>query len=272
MRLSVDHTTTYRFDTEKRGVIQSMRLTPSVYQGQTTVEWTIDTGEAIRGAAFRDGAGDWIETAKHLGPTSEAFVRVTGIIDTVDLTGVLTGHAEKVPPLSYLQTTRATDADVGLTDLAEKAVTGVPEERVLDRSHALMNAVADAIAYSPGQTQHGTTAAEALALGHGVCQDHAHAMIAVACVVGLPARYVTGYLFASEEDGGHEASHAWAEVFVPELGWVGFDPSNRICPDDRYIRIGSGGDAIEAAPIRGIVRGPGDENLDVRVTVNQAAQ
>jgi transglutaminase-like putative cysteine protease len=117
--------------------------------------------------------------------------------------------------------------------------------------------VADAIAYTPGETEHGTTAAEALALGHGVCQDHAHALIACALSLDIPARYVTGYLFASEETGLHEASHAWAELHVEGLGWVGFDVSNRCCPDERYIRLGSGADATEAAPIRGVAQGWG---------------
>jgi transglutaminase-like putative cysteine protease len=272
MRLSVDHVTRYRFDPPMRGVIQSLRLTPSVYDGQLAVEWTIDTGDAIRGAGFRDGAGDWIETAKHLGPVSDTHVAVRGIVETVDLTGVLRGHRELIPPAAYLSATRFTRADLALTELAEEAVRRIAPDRGLDRAHALMNAVADAITYTPGETEQATTAAEALAMGHGVCQDHTHAVIAAAQVLDMPARYVTGYLFASEDDVAQEASHAWAEVFLADLGWVGFDPSNRICPDDRYIRIGSGIDATEAAPIRGVAQGIGAEKLDVSVTVNQAAQ
>jgi transglutaminase-like putative cysteine protease len=272
MRLTVDHVTHYRFDPPKRGVIQSLRLTPSVFDGQIAIEWTIDTGTAVRGASFRDGAGDRIETAKHVGPITEAFVAVTGVVETVDLSGVLRGHREVIPPAAYLRSTRSTRPDVALTELAEGAVAGIAASRALDRAHALMNAVADAVAYTPGETEHGTTAAEALALGHGVCQDHAHVMIAAARILDMPARYVTGYLFASEDVAAHEASHAWAEIFVPDLGWVGFDASNRVCPNDRYIRIGSGADAAEAAPIRGVARGFGDETMDVRVLVNQSAQ
>jgi transglutaminase-like putative cysteine protease len=86
---------------------------------------------------------------------------------------------------------------------------------------------------------------------------------------GLPARYVTGYLLTGEETETGEASHAWAEVFVGGLGWVGFDPANRCCPDDRYIRLGSGRDARAAAPIRGVSRGGGMEAMDVTVIVAQ---
>ena len=130
-----------------------------------------------------------------------------------------------------------------------------------------MGAVSDAIAYKPGVTSAHTTAAEALALGEGVCQDHAHAMIALARVKGMPGRYVSGYLFADAAGTAHEAAHAWAEVFVTGLGWVGFDPANRCCPDARYIRLGSGADAQDAAPIRGIARGGGREELDVTVAI-----
>jgi transglutaminase-like putative cysteine protease len=132
--------------------------------------------------------------------------------------------------------------------------------------------VAGAIAYRPGSTQQHTTAAEALSQGEGVCQDHAQALIACARHAGFPARYVSGYLFASEDGQPHEASHAWAEINVPGYGWIGFDPANRCCPDDRYIRLGSGLDATEAAPIKGIARGLGKESMDVTVAIQSQAQ
>jgi transglutaminase-like putative cysteine protease len=182
---------------------------------------------------------------------------------------VLRGHRESVPPECYLRETAATDADAALTLLA-RAAEG--RDGPLAAAHALAAAVADAIAYRPGVTAAHTTAAEALALGEGVCQDHAHALIACARVAGLPARYVSGYLFADAAGVPHEAAHAWAEIFVAGLGWVGFDPANRCCPDDRYIRLGSGFDAQDAAPIRGVARGAGAESLDVSVAVQMLQQ
>ena len=272
MRLRVRHETVYRFDPPMRGVVQSHRLTPSLFEGQQVIDWAVTVEGAARGAGFRDGAGDWIETVSLLGPVDSMTVTVAGEVETFDLAGVLRGHREVVPPMSYLRPTRATRADRALAELAADTVASLDAEGTLAKAHALSAAVAGAIAYTPGETEHGTTAAEALALGHGVCQDHAHALIACALSLDIPARYVTGYLFASEEEGLHEASHAWAELQVEGLGGVGFDPSNRCCPDERYIRIGSGADAIEAAPIRGVAQGAGHERLDVKVTVDQAAQ
>jgi transglutaminase-like putative cysteine protease len=100
-----------------------------------------------------------------------------------------------------------------------------------------------------------------------VCQDHAHTLIAAARYCKLPARYVSGYLHASSEGEPHEAAHAWAEIWLEGLGWVGFDAANSCCPDERYVRLGSGLDAQDAAPIRGTTRGGGSESLDVIVAV-----
>ena len=156
--------------------------------------------------------------------------------------------------------------------MAEATLAAHAKASPLEQAHALSAAISDAIAYHPGETHAQTTAAEALSLGLGVCQDHAHALIGVAQSVEMPARYVTGYLHSSEDGQAHEASHAWAEIHVAGLGWVGFDPSNRCCPDERYIRLGSGYDSIDAAPIRGIAKGSGDESLMVSVAVQQVSQ
>jgi len=272
VRLKVRHETFYHFDPPMRGVVQSHRLTPSLFDGQQVIDWQVTVEGAARGAGFRDGAGDWIETVSLLGPVDRMAVMVAGEVETVDLSGVLRGHRESIPPTAYLRPTWATRADKALMELAGDAVADVESGGTLEKAHALSKAVADAITYTPGETEHGTTAAEALSLGHGVCQDHAHALIACALSLDIPARYVTGYLFASEETGLHEASHAWAELWVEGLGWVGFDVSNQVCPDDRYIRLGSGSDATEAAPIRGVAQGLGSERLDVQVSVDQVAQ
>jgi transglutaminase-like putative cysteine protease len=268
MRLTVDHVTRYLYDQPVRSVVQSHRLTPSVFAGQTIIDWEVTVSEAVMGAMHRDGAGDVVQGWTIAGPVSAVEVRVRGTVETVDLSGVLRGHREVVAPDCYLRATAPTRADVALETLARSV--DVPDQVGL--AHALSAVVADAIAYRPGVTHAHTTAAEALALGEGVCQDHAHALIACARVRDIPARYVSGYLFATEDGVPHEAAHAWAELFVRGLGWVGFDPANRCCPDERYIRLGSGFDAQDAAPIRGISRGGGKEEMDVTVAVQQAAQ
>ncbi len=268
MRLKVDHVTRYVYDQPARSVVQSHRLCPSVFAGQKLVEWDVTVSGGQKGASFRDAAGDLVQGWTVAGPVSEVTVRVQGVVETDDLSGVLRGHRETVPPEAYLRATVPTRADTALHALAQP----VEAEDTLALAHALSKAVADAIAYQPGVTHAHTTAAEALSLGVGVCQDHAHALIAVARVRGLPGRYVSGYLFSDASGAAHEAAHAWAEIYIAGLGWVGFDPANRCCPDARYIRLGSGFDAQDAAPIRGVARGGGQEDLDVTLAILDDAQ
>lgn len=273
MLLTVSHVTTYRYSSPVRSAVQSLRLTPSSFEGQQTHSWQIGVEGGVRGAAFRDGAGDWIESWSVPGPVDVVCVRVEGVVETRDLTGMLRGYRESVPAGAYMRETQATRADAALTDLSRKATSGAIDP--LDAAHRLSAAVGEAIDYQPGTTGAHTTAAEALLQGQGVCQDHAHAMIAVARVAGLPARYVSGYLHTSDNEGdraAYEAAHAWAEVWLDTLGWVGFDPANAVCPDDRYIRLGSGYDAGDAAPIRGIAHGLVEESLDVSVAVRSSQQ
>jgi transglutaminase-like putative cysteine protease len=130
-----------------------------------------------------------------------------------------------------------------------------------------MERVRDRVDYRTGVTDTMTTAAQALASGAGVCQDHAHLFIAAARVLNVPARYVGGYLWTGKDDAEYEASHAWAEAYIEDIGWVGFDPSNRALPSEAYIRTAIGLDYWSAAPVRGVWRGDGDEALAVKVRV-----
>ena len=266
MRLAIEHETRWHYDQPVRAVVQSHRLTPSVFDGQRVERWDVSVSDGVRGGAFRDGAGDWIEGWTVTGPVSDIMVRVSGVVETTDLAGVLRGHRESVPPLAWLRETAATRPDAALAALAQAVTAPDP----LGLAHGLAAAVAEALAYEPGATDAHTTAAEALAQGKGVCQDHAHALIACAHVRGVPARYASGYLLADAEGAAHEAAHAWAELWVEGLGWVGFDPANRCCPDARYVRLGSGFDARDAAPVRGIARGHAAGRLAVRVAVTPA--
>jgi transglutaminase-like putative cysteine protease len=127
------------------------------------------------------------------------------------------------------------------------------------------------VAYELGATTAHTTAAEAFADGRGVCQDHAHILIAAARSAGIPARYVTGYLVTGQ-GASSTAAHAWAEALVPDLGWVGFDAANAKCPTDNYVRVAAGIDAAGVAPIRGSRRGGNIERMRVEVRVEIAQQ
>ena len=139
--------------------------------------------------------------------------------------------------------------------------------------HDLSARVLAGASYAKGATDTRTTGEQAVAAGQGVCQDHAHIFIGIARQLGVPSRYVSGYLLMDGQVE-QEATHAWAEAHVEGLGWTGFDISNGISPDARYVRLATGRDYREAAPILGISYGAAMEEtaVEVRVTQQQEAQ
>ncbi len=224
-------------------------------------------GESRRGLpSFVDGFGNLAHSHTVNRPHTSAAVFVEGEVETQSTDGVVRGAAETLPPAFFLRTTPLTAPDAAIGELA-RAAKGKSE---LDRLYALMNAVRDRLDYRPGVTDAATPAAAALVAGAGVCQDHAHLFIAASRVLGIPARYVGGYLWTGDEVHEYEASHAWAESYVEHLGWVGFDAANRICPGEAYIRTAIGLDYWSAAPVRGLRRGAASEKLAVKVSVMQA--
>ena len=180
MRLTVDHVTTYRYDQPVRGVVQSHRLTPSVHRRPEGAGLGGHGQDGVPGGSYRDGAGDLVQGWTVAGPVSEVTVTVRGTVETdgyLRRPARLPRNACRRAPICA--TPPSTGAGCGL------ARSGRRRSRAADPlalAHALSAAVADAIAYRPGVTHAHTTAAEALALGEGVCQDHAHALIACARV------------------------------------------------------------------------------------------
>ncbi|MFN3869487.1 MAG: transglutaminase domain-containing protein [Hyphomicrobiaceae bacterium] len=258
MLIRVHHRTRYVYDTETRYSVQTLRLTPQSFDGQRVLEWKIDAPGMEKAGSFRDCYGNMVHQITVTRPHTDVVVDVTGFVETFDRAGVVRGLVEVAPVSVYLRRTPPTEA----SDAIRKLATVGEGLDYVARLHALMHATRDAIDYVPGATNAHTSAAEALDDGKGVCQDHAHVMIAALRSLDRPARYVTGYLV-----GEAEAGHAWVEAFVDGLGWVGFDPANRVCPTDTYVRLAAGLDAATATPVRGARRGGGKEALEVAVDV-----
>lgn len=258
MLIAVHHRTRYVYDTETRYSVQSLRLTPQSFPGQRVLEWTIEAPGMERAAQFRDCFGNTVHQITVTKPHSEVAIDVKGVVETSDKAGIVTDLVEVAPLTVYLRVTPQTEAD----DAIRKLATVGEGKDYIARLHALMHATREAVDYVPGATNAHTSAVEALTDGKGVCQDHAHIMIAALRSLGRPARYVTGYLV-----GEAEAGHAWVEAFVDGLGWVGFDPANKVCPSDTYVRVAAGLDAATATPVRGARRGGGSEALEVAVEV-----
>lgn len=147
-----------------------------------------------------------------------------------------------------------------------------PERPILAGAHELMRRIHADFKFDAEATTVATPLAEVIAHRHGVCQDFAHLMIGCLRMLGLPARYVSGYLLTRPPPGkprlvGADASHAWVSVFCPKLGWVDFDPTNDLLPDLEHITVAWGRDFSDVTPMRGVILGGGTQELDVSVTV-----
>jgi len=264
MRLSIVHETHYRFNEPVEHSIQYLRLTPRHDPSQYVRSWTLSTPGKLSG--WIDGFGNLAHVSIQDGRHDELPVIVRGEVETRDTSGVVPPD-DGLPPPMFLRQTRFTRAENGIAELVEPFRERLADEGVLAVLHGLMLTLHERIEYRPGSTDVESTAAEALEHGYGVCQDHAHAFLASCRALGIPARYVSGYLFAEADADAAVASHAWAETYVDNLGWVSFDCANGICATDSYVRLAVGLDYDGASPVRGVRRGGGVEEMSVRVKV-----
>lgn len=269
MRIRIRQDTRYVYERPARAIQQVLRVTPRSHDGQHVIAWRLDADADVRLSTTEDAFGNIVQVLATERPTTELTVTVTGEVAVQDTAGIVRGAFERLPEAVYLRRTALTEIDPEVRAFAKAADPG-EEAGALARAHALSAAVSDALTYDVHATDVRVTAAEALRLGHGVCQDMAHLFVSAARHLGLPARYVSGHLLHADDTVEGEASHAWAEAAVPRLGWVGFDPANRVCPTDHYVRVAVGLDYLDAAPVRGSRSGGGGESMTQKVHVSPA--
>lgn len=269
MRLAIRHTTRYRFQRPVVHALQRLRLTPKATQGQEIVAWDMTFDNAERQLEYEDQHHNTTTLIAMAAGTQDVTVTCTGLVDTHDFAGVIGRHAGHLPLWSFRSQTRLTRPGAAMRTLVREArKDGQP---TLETLHTLSARLRETIAYQTGVTAVDTTGEDALTAGRGVCQDHTHVFIGIARALDIPARYVSGYLMMNDRID-QEATHAWAEAHVEGLGWVGFDISNGISPDQRYVRVATGRDYRDAAPITGVSIGSATEDLSVAVAVEQQQQ
>jgi len=270
MRIRISHLTSYRYATPVTSVIQRLRLTPRNHDGQYVARWRIDVSADCRLDQHEDAFGNITHAFTAEGPFSELTVTAEGEVETRDTQGIVRGAVERFPPSLYLRESALTSPDAGIAAFAaasQEAAGG----NVLKVLHLMLERLHNDIAFDASTTYAATTAVEAFALKRGVCQDFSHIFIAAARSLGIPARYVGGYFRRADGVSEQDAGHAWAEAFVPELGWVAFDGANGLCATDAHVRVAVGLDYLGAAPLRGTRYGGAGEALSVKVLVDQAA-
>jgi transglutaminase-like putative cysteine protease len=266
MRLSIRHTTRYRFASPVAHGIQRLRLTPKETQGQKIVEWNMEYEGAHEQLSYDDQNFNHVTLVAVNEGAMEVKVTCSGVVDTQDHAGVIGHHAGHMPLWAFLSQTDLTKPGPKIKALIANVERS--EEGMVETLHNLSNSIRDSVEYGTGSTAVTTSAEEAVTEGRGVCQDHAHIFISAARSLDIPARYVSGYLMMNDRIE-QEATHAWAEAYVQGLGWVGFDISNGISPDPRYVRVATGRDYNDSAPVTGISFGAMTEDLTVNLEVEQ---
>jgi transglutaminase-like putative cysteine protease len=266
MRVSIRHTTRYAYSPPAGRIALRLKLFPASFDSHRIEHWavTVNGDEAV--AMFTNGFGDREAIWTTHEPLEALEICAHGVIETDESAGIMRGFVESSRPGVFLRSTPLTAISPALRALGDSA----RRDTVLASLHALSEIVHEKVVYMSGSTHAAITAAQALLLGKGVCQDQTHVFVAAARAAGWPARYVVGYLTQGIES--QRDTHAWAEAFVPELGWVGFDPANRQCPTQAYVRLASGLDAADAAPIRGCISHGVQAVMSARVEIADALQ
>jgi transglutaminase-like putative cysteine protease len=267
MRIRIRHETTYRYAEAPRMAVQHLRLTPRNHDGQHIVGWRIDVDRDCRLVQSEDAFGNTLHRFSVDGPIESISTVVEGEVTTFDMAGVVSGAVERVPPILYLRETSLTAPNAAISAFAREAAS--KESGTLARLHALLGALHESLIFDADATHATTTAAECFEHRQGVCQDFAHLFIACAREIGAPARYVSGYFLRSDAED-QVAGHAWAEAYVEDLGWVGFDPTHGVSPHENHVRVAVALDYLGAAPIRGAQSGGAGETMDVRISIAQA--
>jgi transglutaminase-like putative cysteine protease len=261
MRLSIEHATIYRYPADVSHSVQHLRLTPFDDMHQRILDWRLNLpAEAF---ANRDAYGNQTHFLALDFLHSEICISVSGIVETNPEYLI---PANGISPLIFLRTSPLTRSNEAIRNFAEPFQNKIAIDRLkgLDELAASLHSH---LKFDQSATHVHTTAAEAFTLGRGVCQDYSHIYITCCRSLGVPARYVSGYLYSGPESTPQIASHAWVEAWIEDTGWIGFDVTNRKRADDSHLRLAVGMDYLDACPIRGVRRGGGTEEMSVSVDI-----
>lgn len=286
MLFEVRHITEYRYDRPVRESVIEVRMQPRRTSGQGLASFEVDVEPHAQILSYADSWGNAVHHFDVPHPHDQLDIAARSVVET---------YERSVPPASlstdewtalasdavrgecwdflamhgFVQETAALHAFVdskGLMDL--KSRDPLTALRDLNRL------IYEAFDYEAGVTEPDSPIDHALTEGRGVCQDFAHIMIAISRRLGVPARYVSGYLYTDRETHDRSmagATHAWVEVYLPTLGWTGFDPTNDLVAGERHVVVAFGRDYSDVPPSQGVFKGEAEGRLSVGVSVLKAA-
>jgi transglutaminase-like putative cysteine protease len=264
MHLTIDHRTRYTFSEPQMRVVQLLRMWPMDDDSQTVLDWSIDVDCDARLRDGRDGYGNHITMLYIDGPVSSVVLNVRGEVQTGER-AALSGIPEALSPGFFLRDTMLTMGGSAILDFAQSVADAVLDP--LERAKRLNTSLFERIEIVRERTPKTRTAEQTLIEGHGNVRDLTQLLLACARAMGIPARFVSGHFLDAARAGIHKSGHCWAELWLENAGWFGFDPSTGQQPDERYVRVAIGLDAGDATPLAGTRRGGGIEALDVDVRV-----
>ncbi len=279
MKLSVLHRTTFHYYSQVTDSINTLHLEPRTFPFQKTLSAMIRVLPATRLRRFTDL---FQNITHHFEvPSPHGKLEIESRIKVQNLKLVVPDHAKEVTlaqygdistrekTWQYLQESRWVSRHPDLWRQAIDIIQG--RHTVYEQAMALMGWIYYNFRYDTVATNASTHAEEAFRLRAGVCQDFAHVLLGLCRAVDIPARYASGYLYNGPRDRlvGAQASHAWTEVYFPRLGWIGFDPTNNVLADDRYVKVAVGRDYEDVTPVRGTYFGTGHCQMDVQVLVER---
>ena len=247
MIIKINYKTSYKYTSHVPRLVQSLNIYPTECKNQKVIDCDIKASQGKLEESPVDALGHKTFNIyiKNLNETQTITMKST--VETKDYSGVMKGLNESVHPSCFLRQSNLTKPNMKIINL----VKNTNKKDSVEFCHGLNNAAADSIKYLSGSTNIFTSAINAIEQGSGVCQDFSHILISLARSHNFPARYVNGFLLDDSEIAEND-THAWVEIYINNLGWVGFDPCHKRCINDTYIRVGCGYDFSYTPMIKGV--------------------
>ena len=265
MKLRIVHATTFAYDAPVTEGYTEVRLRPLDSGGQRCLAFRLAADPAADVRQRVDRLGNDVRYFDVLAPHDRLVVTATSEVSTPDAFADGAAGLTPLDRFDYLAPSAYAPFSDGIRAFAADARAGDG----LETARRLLAAIRDRLTYQKGATDVSTSADQALARGRGVCQDFAHLMLAGCRLLGIPSRYVSGYVHAPA-DGMGAASHAWADVFIDGLGWISLDPTVGAPQSGRHVRVAVGRDYSDVPPTRGVYKGSAKETLSVEVRVEES--
>ncbi|WP_248929186.1 transglutaminase family protein [Paenibacillus hamazuiensis] len=285
MKIEISHVTRYTYEEPATDSVNEIRLTPRTNYRQSCYHHEISIEPVAALFSYEDYFGNRVHAFSVAKPHRELVIRTKATVVTHDrpLTPFnpdagssqleeLAGEKLRNRYIEYLLPTDYTEVTPELLEFAEE-LGPLADGEVYEWVRGAAAAIYRQFVYDPQATSVHTTVSEMLQLRRGVCQDFTHLLIALCRSKGIPSRYVSGYHFVGDLQGGsadfEQASHAWVEVFIPGMGWSGIDPTNNAEIGWRYVKLAHGRDYKDIVPVKGVYRGTGNQRLEVVVDVKK---